>query len=270
MLFVYIFTIGLFIGSFLNVLADRLPREESVVKGRSHCEKCKKTLQWLDLIPLLSFILIGGKCRYCHTRLSFYYPIVELATGALFVVTTIFALNGSQFLISNFKFLINFQILVNLTYYLFIVSSLIVVFFADLKYGIIPDKVILPAALVSFLYLILNAPSLILPHLLSAIAACLFFFILSLIKIKNRQSMGFGDVKFAFLMGLILGFPNIIISLYIAFLTGAIVGVILIIWRKKRAFGTTIPFGPFLVLGTLSALFWGDAILRKIMSLLLR
>ncbi|MDP2638087.1 MAG: prepilin peptidase [Candidatus Levybacteria bacterium] len=268
--FIFIFVIGVFVGSFLNVLADRLPRNESPIKGRSHCEKCKKTLKWFDLIPLLSFILLKGKCRYCHTRLSPYYLIVELTTGILFAFTAFFVLNGSQFLISNFKFLINFQflnfqMLASLTYYLFIMSCLIVIFFADLKYGIIPDKIVFPAIFVSFLYLILNTNYLILPNLFSAVGACLFFLLLFL-GTKGR-GMGFGDVKFAFLMGLILGFPGIVISLYVAFLTGAIAGCILILWRKKRIFGTAIPFGPFLVIGTLVSIFFGNLIVQNFLKL---
>lgn len=256
MILLFVFVFGLFVGSFLNVLADRLPNEEDVIKGRSHCDKCKKTLAWYDLIPLVSFIFLKGKCRYCHTRLSRYYPIVEFTTGIMFVATTFFVLN-------------NFQLgqIFTLIYYLFIVSSLIVIFFADLKYGIIPDKIILPAILISIVYLFFNHQPLVVDHLLSAAGAFLFFLLLSLIKIKKRSGMGFGDVKLAFLMGLILGFPNIVVSLYIAFLTGAIVGCILILWRKKRVSGASIPFGPFLVIGTLVALFWGSGILRYILRL---
>ncbi len=264
MILFLIFIIGLFIGSFLNVLADRFPKDESPFKGRSHCEKCKRKLAWYDLIPLLSFIMLKGKCRYCRTRLSSYYPIVELTTGILFAITTLFVLNNFQFFPLRQGFegqtILNFQTLISLAYYLFIISSLIVIFFADLKYGIIPDKIIFPAIGVSFLYLFINPSSLIINHLLFAIAACLFFLLLFLVT--RGRGMGFGDVKFAFLMGLVLGFPNIIVALYVAFLTGAIVGCILIIWRKKRVFGTAIPFGPFLVLGTLLTLFWGESILR--------
>jgi len=264
----FIFIIGLFAGSFLNVLADRLSREESVIKGRSHCEKCKKTLQWFDLIPPLSFIFLKGKCRYCHTRLSWYYPMIEMTTGVLFVVTTFFVFNNFQFSIFNFYSIFNFKFLMQVIYYLFIISSLIVVFFADLKYGIIPDKIVFPAILVSFLYLLIYNSSFILNHSLSALGAGLFFLLLSLIKIRKRSAMGFGDVKFAFLMGLILGFPKIVVSLYIAFLTGAIVGIILILWRRRKVLGTSIPFGPFLVMGTLVAIFWGDLLFKASSHLL--
>jgi leader peptidase (prepilin peptidase) / N-methyltransferase len=257
---VFIFIFGLFIGSFLNVLADRLPRGETVVGGRSHCEVCKKELEWYDLIPLLSFAFLKGRCRYCHTRLSLRYPAVELTTGILFVLVYLFLARDSiLYQVLSIKYL------VELLYYLFIISCLIVVFFADLKYGIIPDKIIFPAIIISAIYLILNTQYL-LPHVLSAVGACLFFLMLFLVT--RGRGMGFGDVKFAFFMGLVLGYPNIIVGLYIAFLTGAIVGCILILWRKKKLKGASIPFGPFLVLGTVLAMFGGDFILQRIMSVL--
>lgn len=243
--FIAIFILGIFVGSFLNVLVDRLPREESVIKGRSHCEKCKKTLKWHDLIPLISFISLKGKCRYCHTSLSFYYPIIEIITGLMFVL----ALNISGF--------VNY---LNLIYYIILFSALIVIFFTDLKYGIIPDVVLFPLIFISLLYLFLNNHLSIVDHLFSAGGAFLFFLLLFLIT--RGKGMGFGDVKFAFLMGLILGFPKIIVSLYVAFLTGAIVGCILIMWRKKKVFGTSIPFGPFLVIGILVAILYGEILVQ--------
>lgn len=255
--FIFIFLLGIFIGSFLNVLVDRLPKEESAIRGRSHCEKCKKTLKWYDLIPLLSFVSLKGKCRYCHTRLSFYYPVVELITGLMFVL----AFNISGFRIYDLGF-INY---LNLAYYIFLFSALVVVFFADLKYGIIPDTVLFSSVFITIMYLFLNPNSLIINHLFAAGGACLFFLFLFLLT-KGR-GMGFGDVKFAFLMGLVLGFPNIIVSLYVAFLTGAIVGCILIMWRKKRIFGTSIPFGPFLVIGVLTAIFYGEILTKSFLHL---
>lgn len=242
---VFIFILGLFIGSFLNVLVDRLPKGESVIKGRSHCDKCKRILKWYDLIPLISFIMLKGKCRYCSTSLSLYYPIVEFTTGAMFVLVLLFV--GRM----------NHELrIMDLGYHFFLIASFIVIFFADIKYGIIPDKIIFPSILVSFIYLFFIHNSLFVIHFWSALGASLFFLLLFLVT--KGKGMGFGDVKFAFLMGLILGFPNIIVSLYVAFLTGAIVGCILILWRKKRIFGTAIPFGPFLVIGTLMSIFSGD------------
>lgn len=256
---VIIFIFGLLVGSFLNVLVDRLPRGKSIIKGRSHCDKCKKELAWYDLVPLFSFLFLKGKCRYCRTPLSLYYPLIELTTGIMFALIFLFVGGASI----NAITIIN---IITFIYYLFIVSSLIVIFFADLKYGIIPDKVIFPAILVSFVYLFIVHNSLFLIHFWSAVGACIFFLLLFLIT-KGR-GMGFGDVKFAFLMGLSLGFPNIVVGLYVAFLTGAIVGCILIIWQKKRIRGVSIPFGPFLVIGTLSAIFFGEFLMRNFLRLM--
>ncbi len=247
-----LFVIGLFVGSFLGVLVDRLPKDESVLKGRSYCEKCKKKLGAFDLIPLLSFIFLSGRCRYCKAPLSFYYPVIELTTGILFVLCYIF------------QFFPQSGISLRETIFsLFIVSSLIVVFFTDLKYGIIPDKIIYPAIVISLLFIILNTKYLILNTSLSALGAFLFFLLLFLIT--RGRGMGFGDVKLVFLMGLFLGFPKIIIALYLAFLTGALVSIILVIWGKKKLKGGTVPFGPFLVLGTLISFFFGNQVLLRVL-----
>ncbi len=265
----FLFSIGLFVGSFLNVIIDRLPRKETIFKGRSHCESCKKELAWYDLIPLLSFLMLKGKCRYCRAKLSFFYPTIEFSTGILFAL--IYAFVNFQFSIFNFQSInqflipnssiINQQSLISLAYYLFIVSSFIVVFFSDLKYGIIPDKVVFPAIILSLSYsLIINPQSLII-NLISGLGAFVFFLILFLIT--RGKGMGFGDVKLAFLLGLILGFPKIILALYLAFLTGAILGIILILWKKKKSIKETIPFGPFLIIGSLAALFWGELIIPQ-------
>lgn len=245
-----IFLFGLAVGSFLNVLIDRLPRDESIIKGRSYCDNCKKPLLWCDLIPLFSFVLLKGKCRHCRSPISLYYPIVELTTGILFVLVFLFF---SQEGIMNHE--LRIMGLISVIYYLFIVPCLIVVFFTDLKYGIIPDRIVYPAILVSLLYLFIIPNSLFMIHVLSGLGAFLFFLFLYIIT--RGRGMGFGDVKLVFLLGLFLGWPYIIVALYFAFLTGAIVGCILILWRKKKLTGGTIPFGPFLVLGAIIAMFWG-------------
>ena len=264
----FLFLIGVFVGSFLNVIIDRLPRKETITKGRSHCEFCKKVLTWYDLIPLLSFLMIKGKCRYCHKSLSLYYPIIELSTGITFVA-------AYSFLSEIYHFPL---IIYHLIYYLIIISAFIVIFFEDLKFGIIPDKVVFPAIIISLFYLIFNlqfptrvamqsvAGSSIFNYVFSAIRAFTFFLILFIIT--KGKGMGFGDVKLSFLLGLILGFPKIILALYLAFLTGAILGIILILWKKKKSIKETIPFGPFLIIGTLLSLFLGDLILPRIISFL--
>ncbi len=235
--------------------------------GRSYCENCKKTLSWKDLIPVLSFVYLRGQCRYCHAPLSYQYPIVELLTGALFGFTYFYVFQTTifNFQFSIFNEIINHNsLIINLLYYLFIVSSMIVIFFSDLKHGIIPDKIVVPTVFVSFVYLFINHNSLILNHLLSALGAFLFFLFIYLIT-KGR-GMGFGDVKLAFLTGLVLGFPGTVLALYIAFLTGGFIGIILILWKKKKL-KYAIPFGPFLVLGSLISLFFQDRIIQKLLGL---
>lgn len=249
----FLFILGLSIGSFLNVLIDRLPRRESIL-GRSYCEFCKKTLSWKDLIPALSFIYLRGKCRYCKAKLSYQYPIVEFITGLLFVLT-IYYLPYTNF---------STNYLVSSIYYLTIVSSLIVIFFSDLKYGIIPDKIIFPAVLVSLVYLFIIHNSLFIIHIASAIGAFLFFLFIYLIT--RGRGMGLGDVKLSFLIGLVLGFPGTIFALYIAFLTGGFIGIILILWKKKKL-KYAIPFGPFLVIGCGVSLFFQDQIIQRLLGL---
>lgn len=266
----FLFIFGLFVGSFLNVLVDRFQNNENFLTGRSRCDYCKKTLSWYDLIPLFSFLSTNGKCRYCRQKLSFFYPATELATGVLFALT-------------YFSIINNQLSIINLFYSLFIVSSMIVVFFSDLKFGIIPDKVVIPAVFITLMMLIFFPGSLVtdplysfisvstntystLPYyLLSAVISCLLFLFLFLGT--RGKAMGFGDVKFAFVLGLVLGPAATIIALYVAFLTGAGVGLILILWKKKKL-KTAIPFGPFLVLGFLISYFLNFQIISIVSKLL--
>lgn len=237
-----IFLLGLSIGSFLNVLADRFPRDEGVITTRSHCDYCHHTLSPFDLIPVVSFFYLRGKCRYCKKKLSWYYPGGELLTGSLFVIT--YLVVGT----TSFP---------TLFFSLFIVSALIVIFFSDIKYSIIPDKIVYPAFVSTVLFQLLVNFHMISQYVFSATGAGLFF--LALFLVTKGKGMGFGDVKFAVLMGLILGFPGIVYSLYIAFLTGAAVSLILILWKQKTL-KSTIPFGPFLVFATLLVFLFPQAI----------
>jgi prepilin signal peptidase PulO-like enzyme (type II secretory pathway) len=252
-----VFVLGLSVGSFLNVVICRLQTKELILFSRSHCPKCRAVLRWYDLIPVLSFLIQRGKCRYCGKRISWQYPIVEISTACLFL------------LIFNFKFLIlnEFLILnfINLFYYFFIVSLLIIIFVYDLKHYIIPDKIVYPAILVSGIWLLLGVLPGVLPlggdflshakgwtPILAALLASGFF--LSLVLVSQGKWLGLGDVKLAFLMGLILGWPNILLALFLAFFSGAIVGIGLIVAGKKNI-KSEIPFGPFLAGATIIAMF---------------
>ncbi|MEK9178345.1 MAG: prepilin peptidase [Patescibacteria group bacterium] len=239
--------LGLFFGSFLTVLIDRIPRNESIF-GRSYCEVCKSVLSWRDLIPIVSFASLLARCRYCKAPLSYYYPIVELTTGLIFALTFLFVWGSFG---TN---------LLALVFYLIISSSLIVIFFSDLRYGMIPDKILFPVFILTIFYTLLFHTRIFYLNLLSSIG--IFLFLLIIYLLTRGKGMGMGDVKFGALMGFLLGFPQSIVSVYLAFLTGGISAIILVLWRKKR-FGRrdTIPFGPFLVLGTFLSLFFGQEII---------
>ena len=237
-----IFILGLLIGSFLNVVIFRLETKDSIISGRSHCPKCGAVLKWFDLIPVLSFLIQKGKCRYCHKRISLQYPSVEIITGLLFLL------------------IFNFQTL-NLFYYLVIVCLLIVIFVYDLKHYIIPDKIVFPAIIIAlifnFQFSIFNEFSIFKFSILSALGAALFF--LSLVLVSKGRWLGWGDVKLAILMGLVLGWPNILAALFLSFFSGAIIGIGLIIAGKK-GLKSQIPFGPFLVGATIIVMLYSQQI----------
>lgn len=249
---IVLFIIGLFVGSFLNVVADRLSKGESIVFPPSHCENCNHRLAPKDLIPVLSYLYLGGKCRYCKKPFSWQYPLVEFITGVLFAAAAI-TIPFLDAFTTSFS-LVNLLYVVSL--YIFI-SVNIVVFFADMRYGIIPDEATIVGSLVTLLTLVIHSPFLFVNHLLSAAGAFLFFLLLFLGT--RGRGMGFGDVKYVLFLGLFFGYPNSVIVLYLAFLTGALVSIILILQGRKRL-KATIPFGPFLVISALLVFFFGKFI----------
>lgn len=257
---IFIFLTGLIIGSFLNCLIYRLAlpnfswKNLRGLRGRSYCPHCKHTLSWQDLIPVLSFFILRGKCRYCRQKISFQYPLVELATAAIFL------------LIFNKFGVYNFQSFFALCLMLGVACLMIVVFVFDLKHYLIPDEITLSAVFLALIYQLLkiNDSGLqiadfkqLLNPLLAAFGASAFF--LALVLISRGKWMGLGDVKFAVFMGLFLGWPNILAALFLAFFIGAIIGVGLIIFNKK-GWKSEIPFGPFLVIATFLAMFFGQNI----------
>ncbi len=263
---IFIFILGLFMGSFFGVVVDRSQNKKSIIKGRSQCDFCKKELSFFDLIPVFSFIFLRGKCRYCKTKLSFFYPAIEVLTGVVFALSYIFL--NSQFSPTEISIgtILNFQLI----YYLFIFSTLIILFFQDLKYGILSDKLIALSVLVSLFYLFLFQRQEFVSHLLVATVSFAFFVLISLAfyVLTKKQGMGGGDIKISFLLGLILGFPNVIICFYLAFLTGAVASIILVLWRKKDYLKDSLPFGPFLIGATIISLFWGNYIYSLALNLL--
>ena len=240
---VFLFILGCFFGSFINVLIDRLPRGEDVLISRSKCDYCKKILKPFDLIPLLSFLLLWGKCRYCRHRLSRQYPLIEALTGFIFASLYFYTILSGSGNIGYFIFLI------------LVFCQFLVIYITDLKERIIPDEINLTLLLTVAIYRLFLTPEPFLPYLVSGFLFSLFFLIL--VFMTKGKGMGIGDVKFAFIMGLFLGYPKILIAFYLAFLTGAAVSLILVIAGKKRM-KSTIAFGPFLIAATVVSYIWGQ------------
>ncbi|NOQ68202.1 prepilin peptidase [Patescibacteria group bacterium] len=268
-----IFIFGLIFGSFLNVVIFRLENGEKIVNDRSKCLRCKHVLAWYDLIPIFSFIFLKGRCRYCGERISWQYPVVEMGTGTLFLLIFNF-----QFSIFNFSAqggpASGWQFL-SLLFWFYIVSVLIVIFAYDLKHYIIPDKIIYPAIIVTLGFNLFNNfhnsqftihNSLFINHLFAAFIAGLFFY--AIVVITKGKGMGGGDVKLGFLMGLLLGWPLVLIALFLSFIIGSVIGIFLILVGNKKM-KSMIPFGPFLILGTFIALFWGEEIVEWYLNIII-
>lgn len=283
------FVVGAFVGSFLNVVVDRLRNGEPMISGRSHCESCKKTLSSVELIPILSFIIQSGKCKSCGQKLSLYYPFSEIITGLSFAAIAYYInLFGSAHPL----------VLVGFVYLITVASFYIIILLSDLKYRIIPDRVVYPAIIFVLAFLVLNmvingAYSYLylkndafgryllqtdywqnqmyamlkgfLWTLLSSAAVSLFFWIL--ISVTRGRGMGGGDAKLGFLIGIFNGFPINVVSIFAGFLLGAVYSLVLVLLRKK-GLKDTIAFGPFLILGSLITFVFGHRLLNWYLGLL--
>lgn len=249
------FITGLVIGSFLNCLIWRLHKKKSIL-GRSMCTKCKKTIRWYDNIPLLSFIILRGKCRHCGKLISWQYPAVELATGILFA--TAFLLNPYSLSTQVPNYLI-----ITLKSW-FIISVMTIIFIYDLKWYLILDIITLPACLIVFILNLAtgqNWQNLLISGIIGA-----GFFLLQFV-VSNGKWIGGGDIRLGLLMGLALGWPMVLVAIFIAYIIGSFIGIILLI-LKKKSFGSKIPLGIFLSTATVITMFWGEAILRWYLNLI--
>lgn len=260
----FLFIFGAAVGSFLNVIIYRSTIGESWVSGRSHCEKCKKQIAWYDNIPLLSYFLLGGKCRHCKKSLSLSHPVIEGITGALFV-WWYFA--GFLF----FKLTQQPFVVLQPLFWLAVGLILLVILVVDLKEMIIPDTAVALLFVLVILYRVglvafnvMQAEDLLL-SLISMIGAGIFFFLLWFLT--QGKGMGFGDVKLALPLGLLLGWPQVLVWLFASFLIGAVVGVTLLLFHKVKM-KQAVPFGPFLVIGTLVSLIWGDQLFSWYVTLI--
>ena len=237
---IFVLAIGLALGSFLGALTHRLPREESFVGGRSRCPHCVAQIKWYDNIPLLSFLLLGGRCRSCGKKISLRYPLIELATAIGILGIYVLDLKSPIFLVLILRLSIS-------------------IFVIDLEKKIIPDELIFWGFGLTTLALFLGWDNNLYLHFLGGFSSS--FFLLLIHLVTKGKGMGLGDVKYALFAGTFLGFPGVISWLFLSFLTGAGVGVILILLGKAKL-GRHIAFGPFLAFSFILTYLFGEALVK--------
>ncbi len=250
------FIFGAVIGSFLNVCIYRIPKDESIIRPASRCTSCGKPVRFYDNIPLVSYILLMGKCRDCKTKLSFRYPMIEFLNAVLYVIVLEKFNAGPPWIL--------------LVYFVF-VSSLVVIFFIDLDYQIIPNSITLPGIPLAVILGSTILPDPFLRYELLGIKASIigflagggFFYLVAILgkAILKKEAMGGGDIKMMAMVGGLLGWKGVILTTFMGSLLGSIIGGALIL-LKGREWGSRIPFGPYLALGALISLFWGQDIFR--------
>ncbi len=236
-----IFILGLMVGSFLNVVIYRLPAGESIVTPRSHCPECGTELQARDLIPVVSFLLTRGKCRYCGAEISYQYPLVELITGFIFFTL-------------HWKYNLNFNFII----YTGLVSTLLVISVIDIRQLIIPNKLTYPGIVVGLLVSFFSGHLSFLSSLAGVVFPGLFLLI---IVIVSGGGMGVGDVKLAAMVGSFLGVKHAFFAIFLGAIVGSILSIGLLIsgtkgWKSK------LPFGVFISLGAVLMVFWGLEIIE--------
>lgn len=252
--YLLIFVTGLVVGSFLEALTYRFPRGIDIRKGRSFCPHCKKNIAWFDNIPLVSFIALRGRCRYCDKKISFRAPLLELIVGLLFLAGFIFIDICGHGYLAQACFWNNSLGAFALPFMLSVAAILVAIFVIDIENQIIPDK------LVSILFFItLTAVFISGANMFRSVFAGMAssVFLLGLHLITGGRGMGLGDVKLAIPAGVILGWPSSLVWLFLSFIIGALVGVILI-GLGKTEFGKKIAFGPFLITAFFISLYYGE------------
>ena len=234
-----VFCFGLAVGSFANVCIHRLPRKESVVIPGSHCPACSAAVRPLDNIPVISYIVLGGKCRDCATRISPVYSVIETVTAVLLLA-------------GFFKFGLSFDFMV----YAAVAPALVIITAIDIEHQIIPDVITLPGIALGLAvgtYTIGYADSL----LGFFVGGGLFY----LLTVLSNGGMGGGDIKYISAAGALLGWQKVLLVIFIGALLGSVVGVFQIAVQKKTR-KSLIPFGPFLATSTLITLFYGNSLIR--------
>ena len=241
---------GLAVGSVLNLVIDRIPRGESIVTRTSRCDHCQRHLPPWDLVPILSYLWLRGKCRFCGAHIPLRNVVVEAVTGALFVVVAYrFGLGSVAWVILAYS------------------SLLIAITVIDLDHTIIPDKLVFPAMALAFVaapfgpvaedralgdtFLRVTTGG------LAALGVMMLIYLFSLAAYRSPAGFGFGDVKLGALIGLVTGFPEVVITMYFAFVSGGVVALLLLLLRLKGR-RDAIAYGPFLALGTVATFLVGE------------
>lgn len=245
-----IFFLGAIIGSFLNVCIYRIPAEVSIVSPPSRCPNCGASIHWFQNVPILSYLVLGGKCGACRVGISWRYPIVEALTGALFVLV-----------------FYSFQFSAATVMYWLFVAALIVITFIDLDHQIIPDVISLPGIVIGFLCSFaipwLSWTDSLFGILLGGGSLWLVAVLYELLT--KKEGMGGGDIKLLAMLGAFLGWKAILPIIFISSLIGSLIGVPLMLVKKADS-KLAIPFGPFLALGALIYLFWGPKLIAWYLS----
>lgn len=241
------FVLGIVIGSFLNVCIYRIPIEKSIVFPPSHCTNCKHDLKPLDLIPIFSYICLGGRCRYCNNRISLRYPVIE-------------GLNGILYLLIYLKFGVT---LVTLKYCI-LISILIVIGMIDYDTQFIFTSTTIFGGIIAGIFIIIQGAVYKSGILDSLFGGLIGLGIIGLIVFLTR-GMGEGDIEMAAVCGLFLGVKGILLGLFLAIIIGGIVGIIILLFKLKKA-KEKIAFGPFIAVGSLISMLWGVEILKSYWS----
>ena len=239
------------LASFFNVVIYRTVKEESFIKGRSRCESCKQEIAWYDNIPILSFLFLRGKCRHCHKKIKpvYFWTEVLAAVYTLVFIYTIY----SQQLFSTLE-------IWQIVFYFLFFLILIFIVISDLQYLIIPDLFTALLLVFVIIYQILAGINFAMPLLAVGFSILLFSFIFLLAKkIYKKDAMGLGDIKLMVPLSLFLGWPKIAMAIFLSFIIGGFFAMLVLLTGKKKL-GQALAFGPFLVLGSLIALFWTEQI----------
>ena len=236
---------GAIVGSFLNVCIVRLPKEESIVTPGSHCPQCNNPIKFYDNIPLISYLVLGGKCRYCNKPISIQYPLIEGITA-----------------LSSFLLFVKFGATLSYLFYFSFVSALIVITVIDLYHQIIPDVISIPGIgvglLGSLMIRYITFPNSLIGMLVGGGS---LFLVATLYQwLFKREGMGGGDVKLLAMIGGFLGWKSVILTILLSSFIGSIVGIAIMLLKGKD-FKYAIPFGPFLSLGAVISLFYGEALI---------